>query len=258
MANLKDEAICIRHWDWSETSQTVSLFTRNHGILRGIAKGSKREKAPFSGGIELASRGEIVAIVKAHHTAGGLATFTSWDLLDTFPAVRRTHLGFRIAMGILDALGQAMRETDAHPALFDGTVHSLQALDGPPVDQLAALIAFLLLLLKETGHAPELTLDVRTGDPTGPATVLGFSPFRGGVTNLQTPEPDSATIWRVRFETIELLRMIASESHHGANAPEAALKRAVSLLSAYLRHVLESDIPALASLQLRDSHERGS
>ena len=258
MANLKDDAICIRHWDWSETSQTVSLFTRNHGILRGIAKGSKREKSPFSGGIELASRGEIVAIIKANHTAGGLATFTSWDLLDTFPAVRRTHLGFRIAMGMLDSLGRAMRETDPHPSLFDGTIQSLRELDGSPIDQHAALIAFLLLLLKETGHAPELNIDVRTGGPVSAASILGFSPERGGITALQPGERDSGNVWRVRCETIEFLRLISQNQHHGTNVPETTLKRGVSLLSAYLRHVLESDIPALSSLQLRDPLERGT
>lgn len=257
VANLKDDAICIRHWDWSETSQTVSLFTRNHGILRGIAKGSKREKSPFCGGIELATRGEIVAIIKSQHAAGGLATFTSWDLLDSFPAVRRTHLGFRIAMAILDSLGRAMRETDPHPALFDGTVHSLHALDGAPVDQHAALIAFLLLLLKETGHAPELTTDVRTGAPVSRATILGFSPTGGGITALHSNDTDS-TVWRVRCETIELVRLISLQQHHNSKTSDAALKRGVSLLSAYLRHVLESDIPALSSLQASDPLERGT
>ena len=49
MHTLKDTAICIRRWDFSETSQTVSLLTREHGILRGLAKGAKREKGTFSG-----------------------------------------------------------------------------------------------------------------------------------------------------------------------------------------------------------------
>lgn len=258
MANLKDDAICIRQWDWSETSQTVSLFTREHGILRGIAKGSKREKSPFSGGIELAARGEIVAIVKAHSTADSLATFTSWDLEETFPAVRRSHLGFRVAMGILDSLGRAMRETDPHPALFDGTLQSMRALDGPPSSQYSALISFLFLLLKETGHAPELSVDVRNGAPLSAASIMGFSPVRGGVTNISPGETDSNSFWRVRLETIEFLRVISKGEQQVALIPETTLKRSVSLLSAYLRHVLESDIPALSSLQSREPLRRGS
>ena len=64
MATVTDDAVCIRQWDWSETSQTVSVFAREHGLLRGVAKGSKRENSRFSGGLEVLTRGEVMAIVK--------------------------------------------------------------------------------------------------------------------------------------------------------------------------------------------------
>ena len=61
MPILSDSAICIRCWDYSETSQTVSLLTKENGLIRGIAKGSKRDKGPFSGGFDPLTRGHIVA-----------------------------------------------------------------------------------------------------------------------------------------------------------------------------------------------------
>ena len=70
---LRDIAVCVRHWDFSETSQTVSLLTREHGILRGLAKGSRRDKGDFSGGIDLLTCGEVIAIVKP---SGAMATLT--------------------------------------------------------------------------------------------------------------------------------------------------------------------------------------
>ena len=42
MPTITDNAICIRRWDYSETSQTVSLLLRNHGVIRGLVKGAKR------------------------------------------------------------------------------------------------------------------------------------------------------------------------------------------------------------------------
>ncbi|MCH7602254.1 MAG: recombination protein O N-terminal domain-containing protein, partial [Planctomycetes bacterium] len=62
MPTISDYAICIRRWDFSETSQTVSLFTRESGIIRGLAKGAKREKGNFSGGFDLLTLGQVVAI----------------------------------------------------------------------------------------------------------------------------------------------------------------------------------------------------
>ena len=91
MAQVRDQAICIRHWDWSETSQTVSLFCREHGLIRGVAKGAKREKSTFSGGLELMTRGEVVASLKNTDT---LSTLTSWNLLETFSASRGSLHGF--------------------------------------------------------------------------------------------------------------------------------------------------------------------
>src|SRR6187397_1062720 len=85
MSTITDEAVCIRRWDYSETSQTVSLFTAGHGIIRGLAKGAKREKGKFSGGIDLLSRGQVVAIVK---TGRELSTLTEWDLLQTYWPLR--------------------------------------------------------------------------------------------------------------------------------------------------------------------------
>ena len=51
-----DQAICIRHWDYSETSQTVGLFGRTLGCFRGLAKGARRERGSFSGGLDLLTR----------------------------------------------------------------------------------------------------------------------------------------------------------------------------------------------------------
>ncbi|MHC4100282.1 MAG: DNA repair protein RecO, partial [Planctomycetota bacterium] len=53
MPPVTDNAICIRRWDYSETSLTVSLFLRNHGVVRGMAKGAKRARGSFEGGIDL-------------------------------------------------------------------------------------------------------------------------------------------------------------------------------------------------------------
>ena len=85
MAAQHDQALCIRQWDFSETSQTVSLFGRTLGCLRGLAKGSRRERGSFSGGIDVLTRGEVGVILKRDRE---LATLTEWDTQETFPRLR--------------------------------------------------------------------------------------------------------------------------------------------------------------------------
>ena len=64
MPTVTDMAICLRRWDYSETSQTVRLFARDYGTVRGIVKGAKQPKGTFAGGIDLLTCGQLVAIVK--------------------------------------------------------------------------------------------------------------------------------------------------------------------------------------------------
>ena len=61
---IKDTAICLRAVNYSETSQVVTLFTRDHGKVAAMARGSRRTKSSFDGSIEVFSLGEAMFIIK--------------------------------------------------------------------------------------------------------------------------------------------------------------------------------------------------
>lgn len=235
VGTIRDEAVCIRHWDWSETSQTVSLFTREHGVLRGLAKGSKREKSDFSGGLEILTRGDVMAITKSTRA---LATLTSWDLRETYPECRSDLTRHRAGVYAIDLVHHAVLEGDPHPDLFDALIGCLRGLGEPgaEADPAIQVLRFQWSVLSEIGQAPELSEDSRTGKPLAPVEVFGFDPQTGGVT--ADPGPGIASVWRVRANTIELLDSLGKGenivfSHH------SAVHRANSLLAAYLRERLE-------------------
>lgn len=192
--------MCLRQWDWSETSQTVSLLTREHGVVRGLAKGSRRQPGRFGGGIESATRGEVVFHPKPAHT---LATIAGWDVLETFSAARSSVAGFAGATLMIEATQRGISESDPHPAVYDALVEALRTADRGS----ACVAAFLWRLLVDTGHKPELDHDVANGDatPFPRGRTIGFDPLRGGVTTDPGPGVTSG-VWRVRGETLEYLR----------------------------------------------------
>ncbi len=237
MPTIRDQAICIRRWDFSETSQTVSMLARETGVIRGIVKGAKRATGPFAGGIDLLAAGEVVAIVKSGRD---LATVTAWDPRETFPVVRRDLAANRAGLLMADLAHHMLRELDPHPRVYDSLIEGLRGI-GDPGTVPSALLHFQWTLLGETGYEPRLDRDAQTGDtlPDGDAT-LAFSASAGGA----VADTGAHDRWRVRRATIELLRTVAARQPTGAAAP-ADFDRANRLLAAYIRELLGTEPHAM-------------
>lgn len=238
MPPVADDAVCIRHWDWSETSQTVSLFTRGHGLVRALAKGSRRPKSPYSGGVELLTRGQASFIIRPN---SDLALLTAWDLEETFPALRRSLPAHNAGLYMADLVQHAITDHDPHPRLYDRMLASLRQL-AEPGGPAPALLRLQWDLLVETGYTPVLEDDAAPAPPPGGAYF--FSAAHGGLVG-DGPER-SAGAWPVRAETIGLLRSLAADpGFDAAAAAPAAVERANRLLAAYIRHVLGREPPTL-------------
>lgn len=223
MAVTHDEAVSIRHWDYSETSQTVGLYSRGSGLLRAIAKGARRPRGAFGGGIDLLTRGEFGAISSP---GSDLASMVEWTLLETFPHVRMSMDANRIAYYAADMIGRMSVPHDPHPALYEALVRVLRdASEGAD-----ALLRFQWVLLSESGWQPRLDLHDAPADG-----VVAFDPRSGG-TVPGSPEGS----WRVRVSTIEAIHATVSGR---PKSPESAagLDRANRLLAAYLRDMLGAE-----------------
>lgn len=242
MARIVDQGVCLRHWDWSETSQTVSILTREHGVVRGLAKGSRREKAPFSGGIEIATRGEVVFIPKP----SALATLTAWDLQELFPGVRRTTPAFFAAMHVLDLAHHFVQEGDPHPIVFDALSASLRELNSR--DDLGPVLAMQWTCLVEAGLQPMLDRSASNGEPLRPAVSFGLSPSLGGVIADPGASPPAGVL-RVRGETIALLRQLeAGKAVAMGSIGPTTIERAARLMSVYIHHALGRSMASAEAL----------
>lgn len=228
MPTIRDEAICIRHWDFSETSQTVSLLLRDHGVLRGLAKGARRERGSFSGGFDLFTRGEIVAIVKPGRE---LATLTEWTLLETFPVLRREAPANRMAWYLADLVGRFLQEPEPHPVTWHAMLAALRSVEGG-ADVERTTLSFQWRLLCDLGYRPRLDLTDLDGE------TVAFSPGSGGVVE----DNGAGDRWRVRRSTIDLLTALdESDGEVPAGADDPGVVRASRLLAAWIRDLLGTE-----------------
>lgn len=251
-----DEAICIRNWDWSETSQTVSLFARRTGLVRALAKGSRRPRAPFSGGVELVTRASVGVI---HKAGRDLDLLTEWDLLETFPALRTSLPAYEAALYVADILHHCVTHRDPHPDLYDTLLDSLRRL-GRNEPIAPALLRYQWSLLVETGYKPALPVfEPDTAPPHRTANAYRFSPALGRVwpadrpgrsaptqhpsgTSPHPPHEPRPAAWLVRLETIHVLCGLADNDTAALdNAEPRTVERANRLLAAYLRYLIGNE-----------------
>ncbi len=230
MAILSDTAICLRCWDFSETSQTVSLLTKEHGMIRGLAKGSKRDNGAFSGGFDPLTRGNIVARLK---TNSDLATFTEWNLEHVWWSTRNNLDVNRGAIYMVDLVGRMLTDQDPHTNVYDTLLEALNRIDdGHDIDW--PLLRFQWALLVETGYKPTLETVCEN------ELVVAFSSKTGGVVE-DTGEFDRV---RVRKETVEVLRLLKEDKPMQPIEPKA-LDRANRLLAHYLRDIIGKESAAM-------------
>lgn len=212
MPATHDDAICLRHREWSETSQTVTLLTRAHGLVHGLAKGSLRDKAPYSGGFEHLQLGELGFI---HKPDKDLAILTDWDLREPFHAFRRDYRSAVVAMFAVETTASMLAPLDPHPATFGVLLAMLGALaDGADeLDRARHLAAFLDSLLTDTGHMVDTE-----GISPGEAEVWAYDPhastFRADPERrLPSGDPFEPVdrgggVWHLRGDTVALLRSL--------------------------------------------------
>lgn len=178
MAAEKALALVVRGMDWSETSRIVTLFTREFGKVRALAKGGRRLKSNFDVAFDLLSVCRVVFLKKAH---GGLDLLTEARTEERFPALRKDLVALYAGYYVAELLADGTQDYDPHPDLFDAALATLRKLEkGTALD---SVLSFELVWLQELGYSPRLDACSACGsEAVAPGAVrVFFSPQAGGV-----------------------------------------------------------------------------
>ncbi len=207
MNPMHDEVICIRSSKYSESSQVVTLFGREYGKIRALAKGSRKPKSSFRSAVEVLSHGDI-----AFHQPKGdanLSILHSYDQKNIFAGLRNNLIALNCATFMVDILSQFTEDYDPHEVLFDQLVLSLSALESTERPE-GVLIAFELSLLNEVGLSPVLHHCCHCQQPIeADASTFGknyFSSQSGGLV-CRDCEPGVVEKRFVKPETIQIIQM---------------------------------------------------
>ncbi|MCK4602197.1 MAG: DNA repair protein RecO, partial [Phycisphaerae bacterium] len=112
----RQPAICLRASDYSETSQVVAFLTRAEGVVRLLAKGTKRAKSKSGGAIDLLSEGDLVFTLGR---SGGLGTLMEFSETVSHTPLRRQADRLNAALYVIELAGEMLAPDDPHPEVFD-------------------------------------------------------------------------------------------------------------------------------------------
>lgn len=175
MPLVRDSAVCLRVSPYSESSQIVTLFCRDYGRIRLIAKGALRRtkagKSKFDGGLDLLDSGQAVF---SHAPEKDLSLLTEWQLRDGHLPLRKILRATYLGMYAGELIDRLIEEHDAHPRLFDQFERLLIRLPDEEVRESVSL-AFQLNLLRQTGVLPDFSRCIGGSSP-GRARRLAFVP----------------------------------------------------------------------------------
>lgn len=126
MSIIKAEGIILRSMKMGETSKLLTLFTREHGILKAIAKGSRSRKSRFGGTLETLT---VIHFIYYHKDSRDLQLLTSADIVETFPnlSLDLEKWGYANACGEL--IIRSHPAAEATPKLYPILLDSLRAMN---------------------------------------------------------------------------------------------------------------------------------
>lgn len=237
------EGIVLGRRDLGDADRIVTLFTREFGRRRLVARGSRRPASHLAPSIELFNRVRILGVV-----GSSLHILSQAEELETHPRLRTDLPAFAAAGWAVELLNGLSEDdepsTDAYAALLT-FLRGLDVSEEPPEVWLAALS---LVLLRLHGYLPELEVCIACQKPVEEGDHL-FASGAGGVvcgndrhTHVSRP---------LSVGTLKALRFLAREGFHGAgrlSVDDAVRAEIHDVLQTYSTAILEREIKSARML----------
>lgn len=169
MKQLVSEGIILNRTDYGEADRIITLLTPQQGKLRLMAKGVRRVKSKLAGGIELFSVSTVTYIQGRKELGTLISARLGRHYGGIVKDIQRTMTGYELIKR-LDKATEDQPETE----YFDLLAASFEALEDTTISLDLIRLWFMMQLLRQGGHSPNLETDV-TGNKLAADGRYAFS-----------------------------------------------------------------------------------
>ncbi|WP_406237272.1 DNA repair protein RecO [Nocardia sp. NBC_01009] len=241
MRLYRDEAVVVRQHKLGEADRIVTLLTRQHGLVRAVAKGVRRTKSRFG------ARLEPFAYVDVQlHPGRNLDTVTQVHTMEAFASDIVDDYGrYTTACAVLETAERLAGEERAPaPRLHALTAAALRAIAAKQRPHELILDAFLLRAMGFAGWAPALDECARCATP-GPHRA--FHVAAGGAVCVHCRPPGAATPAPGVLDLLIALRR--GEWDDIETTSDGVRRQASGLVAAHLQWHLERQLRTLPLIE---------
>jgi len=244
--SFRAEAIVLRHSDYGEADRLLTLYTREHGKVRALAKGARKIASRKAGHIEPFTH------VKLQLAKGrDLLIVTQAETIDAFLPLRDDLTRTSYASYVIELLDRFVPDEEtANPPLFRLLTETLTRLAAEPhtstslsAGSWVAVRFYEMRLLDFLGFRPQLFECANCGTKIE-AEDQYFSASLGGAICPRCGQ-GLQSLWPVSVETLKYLRHFQRSSYREslrANPDAKTQKEIETIMQGYFTYLLEREL----------------
>lgn len=176
--NFVTDAINLKSYNLSESDKIIVMYSKDKGLIRGVAKGVKKPKSKLGARMDL-----LVANTLMLHKGKNLDTICQAEVLNTFNKTRQDIDKIFYSMYVTEVVNNFGLEEDPSSELIYNLLYkTLNAISisNSKIEIMIAVIKFQLKMMIESGFSIELDSCLCCHDKIGKETMY-FVPNLGGI-----------------------------------------------------------------------------
>ena len=149
----KAEAVVLKTLNHGDTSKIITLYSREVGRLKLIAKGVRSPKSKAMGLFQPTRHIQVVYYAKS---TSDLQLFKSGELVDGFFGLEEDFDRLTLAQVVVELLDRSVEDEERHPGLFQLLIETLSRLSNRDLSSAEVYWYYHTHLLQELGFRPHV------------------------------------------------------------------------------------------------------
>jgi len=203
MAIKRTEGIVIKAINWRNTSKMVTIFTRDCGKVKMVAKGARRFRGGVGSALELFTRIDVLFYDKPTRS---VQTMAECSIIEPFQEIREDIESLAVGLVGVESLDALLPDRETNQNLYELLIAFLRGLRSNTDKEVIGQY-FIIRLLEASGYKPELINCVKCGEEVKGEAFISYKV--GGLLCKDCLEEQEQDIDKITGAALGHLRFLA-------------------------------------------------